>query len=170
VQGWYLDLSGGTVAAQIHGVTEEPLVGLADIALPIPGLPGGLHFGTIDRTIDLTSASSYNPAYIAASGGTISDALNALIFGLQDGSFYFNLTTTAFPEGEISGFLIFYYCPGDTNNDGRVENADLQRLLTSWATTVGDAAYVHEADFDENGTIENTDLQILLENWAVSCW
>jgi hypothetical protein len=53
----------------------------------------------------MADSSSYNPAFITSSGGTVSDALNALIFALEDGKAYLNIHTTAFPSGEIRGFL-----------------------------------------------------------------
>jgi hypothetical protein len=54
---------------------------------------------------DLTMAASYNPAFITASGGTPALAFAALLGGMNDGKTYVNIHTTAFPGGEIRGFL-----------------------------------------------------------------
>ena len=62
--------------------------------------------GSYDHTFDLTLASSYNPDFIAANGGTISTASNALFAALEEGRAYFNIHTSAFPGGEIRGFLL----------------------------------------------------------------
>ena len=56
-------------------------------------------------TFDLTAASTYNPAFITAHGGTVSGAMAAFIAGLQSGQTYLNIHTTQFPGGEIRGQL-----------------------------------------------------------------
>jgi hypothetical protein len=56
-------------------------------------------------TFDLTMASSYNPAFVTAEGGTVAGAEAALVAGLLDGETYINIHTTMFPGGEIRGFL-----------------------------------------------------------------
>jgi hypothetical protein len=38
-------------------------------------------------------------------GGTVAGAFHALLKGLEDGDAYLNIHTTAFPAGEIRGFL-----------------------------------------------------------------
>jgi hypothetical protein len=57
-------------------------------------------------TLDLTSASSFNPAFITAEGGTVAAAEAALAAGLGAGKAYLNIHTTEFPGGEIEGFLV----------------------------------------------------------------
>jgi hypothetical protein len=51
-------------------------------------------------------ASSWNPAFIAANGGTPAGAEAALAFGMTTGRAYLNIHTTTFPAGEIRGFLV----------------------------------------------------------------
>jgi len=108
VQVNFTGLEGYTTAAHIHAPTAQPFTGLADVATQVPsfeGFPFGVFSGTYDHTFDLTLASSYNPAFITASGGTISLASNALIFALRDGKAYLNIHTYNYPGGEIRGFL-----------------------------------------------------------------
>ena len=48
---------------------------------------------------------SYNPAFLLANGASTATAEMALTNGLASGRAYFNIHTTAFPTGEIRGFL-----------------------------------------------------------------
>ncbi len=109
VQVNFAGLTGTTTTAHIHAATAVPFAGTAGVATQTPtfaGFPNGVTSGTYDNTFDLALAPSYNPAFITASGGTISDALNALHFAMEDGKTYLNIHTTAFPGGEIRGFLV----------------------------------------------------------------
>jgi hypothetical protein len=62
--------------------------------------------GTYDNTLNLTLASSYNPAFVTANGGTPASAEAALLAGIAAGEAYLNIHSTTFPGGEIRGFLI----------------------------------------------------------------
>jgi hypothetical protein len=109
VQASFSGLLGNTTVCHIHGLTALPGVGTAGVMTQTPTFPGfpvGVTSGTYDATFDLTLASSYNPAFITASGGTVSGAMNRLIQSLDEGRAYFNLHTSQFPGGEIRGFLV----------------------------------------------------------------
>jgi hypothetical protein len=60
-------------------------------------------------------------------------------------------------------------CPGDTNGDQVVDNADLQAVLDAWASMTGDPNYNPDADLNDDGQVENADLQAILDNWAKTC-
>jgi hypothetical protein len=95
-----------TTAAHIHCCA--PATGTAGVATPVPtfpGFPSGVTSGTYTQSFDLTLASSYNPAFIAARGGTVEGARLAFLNGLQTGQTYFNIHSNAFPGGEIRGQL-----------------------------------------------------------------
>lgn len=101
-------LLGTTTASHIHAATAVAGAGNAGVATQVPtftGFPLGVTSGTYSHHFDLADASSYNPAFITANGGTVSGALNALIFAMEDGKSYLNIHTSAFPGGEIRGFL-----------------------------------------------------------------
>ena len=101
-------LSGSTTAAFLHGNTPLPLTGVAapiSPALTSSGFPSGVPSGSYDFTFDLTDSPGYDPAFITTSGGTVSDALNALIAGFEEERVYLGIRTTAFPNGEIRGFF-----------------------------------------------------------------
>jgi hypothetical protein len=102
----FSNLSTPTIAAHIHCCAEPPQnVGVATPVPTFPGFPLGVTSGSYDHLFDLTDASSFNPAFLAANGGTALGAELALAGGLALGRAYFNIHTTQFPGGEIRGFL-----------------------------------------------------------------
>jgi hypothetical protein len=93
-------------ASHIHCCVAPGLNTIVATTTPtFPGFPGGVTSGSYDQILDLTSASSYNPAFVTASGGTVASAEAALLAGLSAGDAYLNIHTTSFPGGEIRGFL-----------------------------------------------------------------
>ena len=105
----FQDLLAGVTASHIHCCTALPGVGTAGVATPtptFPGFPSGVTSGTYDRVFDLTLSSSFNAAFITGHGGTTASAEAALASGLAAGDAYLNIHTTAFPGGEIRGFLV----------------------------------------------------------------
>lgn len=104
-------LAGPATAAHIHCCVAAP--GNAGVATPVPSFPGfpigatsaGFTTPEYDQTFDMTLASSYNPAFITANGGTPLTAEAALFAGIMDGTAYFNIHDTVYPAGEIRGFL-----------------------------------------------------------------
>lgn len=108
VQISFTGLTSGTTASHIHSATAVPGTGTAGVATQTPsfvGFPLGVTSGTFDNTLDLTSLTSYNPAFVTANGGTAATAEAALVGGITSGKAYLNIHTTNFPTGEIRGFL-----------------------------------------------------------------
>jgi hypothetical protein len=110
VQETFSGLGSGTTASHIHCCLASPgqpgvNVMVATTTPSFPGFPLGVTSGTFDNTFDLTQASSYNPAFITAEGGTVPAAEAALENALLTGETYINIHTTNFPGGEIRGFL-----------------------------------------------------------------
>ena len=96
-----------TIASHIHCCTPPGANAMVATAVPtFPGFPLGVTTGTYLQTFDLTLASTYNPAFITAHGGTVAGAQAAFIAGLINGQTYLNIHTSQFPGGEIRGQLV----------------------------------------------------------------
>ena len=109
VQSIFALLQGESAAAHIHCCTTDPGTGAAGVSTMVPtftDFPTGVHFGTYDHTFDTSLASFWNPAFVTANGGTTSGAEAALLAGLNGGNAYFNIHSSAYPGGEIRGFLL----------------------------------------------------------------
>jgi hypothetical protein len=98
-----------TTASHIHCCLPGPFQNATEmVATQVPSFtnfPLGVMSGTFSQTLDLTQASSYNPAFVTAQGGTVAGAETALVTALLDGETYINIHTVQFPGGEIRGFL-----------------------------------------------------------------
>jgi hypothetical protein len=120
VQATFSGLLAGVTAAHIHAPVVPPaqIAGVATQTPTFSGFPSGVTSGDYDQTFDLTLASSYNAAFVTASGG-IPEAEARLAASLANGSAYFNIHTTAFLSGEIRGFLLV-----DSDADGVPDSVD----------------------------------------------
>jgi hypothetical protein len=92
-------------AAHIHCCAPVGInTGVATTTPTFTGFPSGVTAGSYHHLFDLTLASSYNPAFVTAQGG-LDNAEAALLAGLAGDQAYLNIHTTAFPGGEIRGYL-----------------------------------------------------------------
>ena len=99
-------LVGTTTASHIHCCAVAPTnAGVATQVPTFAGFPLGVTSGTYDHTLDLTQASSFNPAYVTANGGTVASAEVALVSGMANGQAYLNIHTSTNAGGEIRSFL-----------------------------------------------------------------
>src|SRR5918996_1976654 len=102
----FAGLGSPTIASHIHCCAPPGTNAMVATAVPtFPGFPLGVTTGTYLMTFDLTLASTYNPAFITAHGGTVAGAQAAFIAGLTSGQTYLNIHTSQFPGGEIRGQL-----------------------------------------------------------------
>ncbi|MGI4954564.1 MAG: CHRD domain-containing protein [Janthinobacterium lividum] len=101
-------LTGTTTASHIHCCTAVPGVSTAIVATETPffdSFPIGVTSGSYTHLFDLTAASSWNPAFITVSGGTIALAESNFASGVAAGAAYLNIHTSVVASGEIRGFL-----------------------------------------------------------------
>lgn len=102
----FTGLVGTTTASHIHCCAPTGTnAGVATTTPTFAGFPLGVTSGTYFNVLDLTLASSYNPAFVTAHGGTVAQAETDLIAGMLGGQSYLNIHTTSFPGGEIRGLL-----------------------------------------------------------------
>jgi hypothetical protein len=103
----FAGLVSPTIASHIHCCTLPGANAMVATTVPtFPGFPLGVTTGTYLMTFDLTLASTYNPAFITAHGGTVASAQAAFIAGMVSGQTYLNIHTSQFPGGEIRGQLL----------------------------------------------------------------
>jgi len=109
INGAFAGLQGNTTMSHIHCCTAAPFSGTAGVATQVPsfvGFPLGVTSGVFSINLDLTLATSYNPAFVTANGGSIAASEAALLGGAIAGTDYLNIHTTVVPGGEIRGFLV----------------------------------------------------------------
>src|SRR5215204_3344521 len=103
----FAGLVSPTTVAHIHCCAGPGGLAIPATTVPsFPGFPVGVTAGTYLHTFDLTLASSYNPAFITAHGGTVAGAEADFVAALLAGQTYLNIHTTLFPNGEIRGQLV----------------------------------------------------------------
>jgi CHRD domain len=110
-------LSGTTTATHFHAVTATSglggdaaaaavtNVGIATTTPSLTGFPLGVTAGSYTNVLDLTAASSWNPAFVTAQG-SIANAEATFVGALADGKTYWNVHTTYKSGGEIRGFPV----------------------------------------------------------------
>ena len=106
VEASFDDLVQPTTVAHIHCCVAPPgNAGVATTTPSFPGWPVGALSGAYNRVFDTTLASTYNPAFVTANGGSVAAAEATLFAGIAAGLAYFNVHSEFRPGGEIRGFL-----------------------------------------------------------------
>lgn len=103
----FANLVSPTTASHIHCCAVQPgnNAGVATTTPTFAGFPLGVTSGTYVNTLNLTLASSWNPAFITSvfAGGTVAGAEAALANALANNLAYLNIHTVLNGGGEIRG-------------------------------------------------------------------
>ena len=164
VQVTFSGLLGTVTACHIHAPTVNPFVLTAGVATPVPtfpGFPSGVTSGAYDMTFDTTMASSFNPAFVTANGGTPASAEAALFQAMADGKSYLNIHSSMFGGGEIRGFLL--PCYPDCNLDGALTVADFGCFQTRFVAAEG------YADCNGDGSLTVADFGCFQTQFVADC-
>lgn len=102
----FQDLTGTSTVAHVHCCTADPFTGVAPIAVPFTDFPTGVRSGSYSATVALDEAASYDPAFLAANGGTAQGAYSALVDAMLANEAYVNIHSSVYPAGEIRGFVV----------------------------------------------------------------
>ncbi|WP_426102408.1 CHRD domain-containing protein [Massilia sp. TSP1-1-2] len=102
----FMNLVAGSTVAHLHCCTPEPLIGTAPPAIGFDDFPVGVQTGLYERLYSLADPNTYEPAFLAAHGGTVDAARAFLLQGINSNQSYLNIHSTEYPAGEIRGFLV----------------------------------------------------------------
>ncbi|MFT3684571.1 MAG: CHRD domain-containing protein [Phycisphaerales bacterium] len=100
-------LVGTTTASHIHAATASPGTSTAGVATQTPsftGFPLGVTSGSYLHVFDMTDSASYNASFVTANG-SVAGAEAALLNAMLTNRAYLNIHSSAFPGGEIRGFI-----------------------------------------------------------------
>ena len=102
----FRDLLAPTTVAHIHCCTTTAFTGAAPPAIGFADFPTGVRAGSYSHSYSLSDDATYEPAFLSAHGGTATGAASALMDAINANEAYVNIHSTAFPNGEIRGFLV----------------------------------------------------------------
>jgi CHRD domain len=108
ISATFSGLTSNTTMAHIHCCAPLGTNAIVATLMPaFPDFPLGVTSGTYPpHVLDLTMASTYNPAFITAHGGTVAQAATDLINGILAAQSYLNIHTVNNPGGEIRAQLV----------------------------------------------------------------
>jgi hypothetical protein len=106
IEAPFRDLVAPTTVAHIHCCTTAAFSGAAGPAIGLDDFPLGVQSGTYSHSFSLTDNATFEPAFLAAHGGTVSGAASALVDAMNANEAYVNIHSTTYPNGEIRGFLV----------------------------------------------------------------
>jgi hypothetical protein len=79
--------------------------GTGDTLASLLAFPLGVSTGAYSHNFNTTLDSTWNPTFLSANGGNAAGAEAAFLAGLATGTAWLNISSTAYPAGEIRGTL-----------------------------------------------------------------
>ena len=79
--------------------------GTGDTLASLLAFPLGVSTGAYSHNFNTTLDATWNPTFLSASGGNAAGAEAAFLAGLATGTAWLNISSTAYPAGEIRGTL-----------------------------------------------------------------
>ncbi|MDY7009875.1 MAG: PEP-CTERM sorting domain-containing protein, partial [Planctomycetota bacterium] len=167
------DLSDATVQFfRTDGSTQQVEAAGADLGPDVVGWTNNFAFGTLTLggtwpgRISLTDNADNQ-----ADGITGNEAMYVKILTVNAGSIlYLNGLNLYYYKGQINGTVLggggslvqIDWIKGDANWDIKVDDSDLNLLLTGW----GVGTEWDEGDFNGDDLVDDSDLNFLLSNWT----
>lgn len=99
-------LTSNSTGAHIHCCSLPGVNSTVAVDFVSNGFPIGTMSGFYSHLFDLMSATTYGAGFLAANGGSVTNARNTVVNGMLAGQTYFNIHTGQFPGGEIRGQLV----------------------------------------------------------------
>lgn len=113
---------------------------------------------------DLNGNGEYNDAFGINPQITGDDLLAmGLGFGTHTAGLFIEAEDGYWATDEVT-FQLLPSLPGDANEDGLVDGADFNTLLSNWGA--GSGGCWGDGDFDYDGNIDGSDFNLLLSNWT----
>jgi len=79
--------------------------GTGDTLASLLAFPLGVSTGAYSHNFNTTLDTTWNPTFLSANGGNAAGAEAAFLAGLATGTAWLNISSTAYPAGEIRGTL-----------------------------------------------------------------
>ena len=108
IQGEFSGLSGASTSLQIyirHGSGGSAQVQALTSAQSTNTFPTGKFSGSFNVFFPLHDAANFDEGYLSSYSSNAMRATNAFIDALDNGMVYMAIQTTAYPQGEVAGYL-----------------------------------------------------------------
>ncbi len=102
------ELHLGAAFSSLQGLSTGANIqwsGTGDTLASLLAFPLGVSTGAYSHNFNTTLDATWNPTFLSANGGNAAGAEAAFLAGLATGTAWLNISSTAYPAGEIRGTL-----------------------------------------------------------------